>query len=311
MASPLSEYDALQHVSPVSAPSPQQSLPYPHDRDASAPEVVVDAATTPSTIVASPVTGNQDEGAKEVLAYDDAGKIAVPAAYEFQSSPPPQVIGVGGGGGGGGVPRQEEAERSTGPEDAAAPAPRPFKVLGLKRRTFWILLVVALLVIVAAAVGGGVGGALSSRKPKSTEDTAATSPTTTDSASTPSSTPPSSSSSSSTTTTPRPTPTFLNQTDTSSGHFFQGFSQPRMSGSHTGIVSAVGGADFSFDVRSYQFVARNTNCCLSFCRNATSEGWLGYLCESRTQSQAADAFSRVFVWCSDKRSDAYARGRCA
>ncbi len=84
-----------------------------------------------------------------------------------------------------------------------------------------------------------------------------------------------------------------------------------MTGEYTKVVSEVDGTDFKFDVRSYQFIARNTNCCLSFCTNATKEGWLGYMCESRKQPSATDAFSRVFVWCSDKRTDAVARGRCS
>jgi hypothetical protein len=43
------------------------------------------------------------------------------------------------------------------------------RILGLRRRTFWIVLAVALIVI-AAAIGGGVGGALGSRS-KSDSDT--------------------------------------------------------------------------------------------------------------------------------------------
>ncbi|KAF2108890.1 hypothetical protein BDV96DRAFT_652495 [Lophiotrema nucula] len=46
------------------------------------------------------------------------------------------------------------------------------RILGLKRRTFWILLGVAIFVVIAAAVGGGVGGALANRnKDKKNEQT--------------------------------------------------------------------------------------------------------------------------------------------
>ncbi|XWW92306.1 hypothetical protein V2A60_000229 [Cordyceps javanica] len=333
MASPRNESDPRQHVSPVSTQSPHSPMDS-RDRDADAPEAV-DAATTPSTFVASPATDyshprtasshhadGTDEGAKEVFTYDKSEKIAVPAAYEYHSSPYPQV-----------VPGQDDGlrqgeEPDTGRTAGGPVAPPPGKggaqprILGLRRRTFFILLVVA-CVVVAVAVGGGVGGALGSRKsnpggdaadPAATGSTSSATTTPTPS-STPSTTPPSSGSatgsSSSTSSAPSSKPTFLNQTNTDSGHFFQGFAEADMAGAHTDIVTEVDGADFPFDVRSYQFIARNTNCCLSFCKNATKEGWLGYLCESRKQPEATDVFSRVFVWCSDKRTDAVARGRCA
>ncbi|PQK17915.1 hypothetical protein BB8028_0009g01140 [Beauveria bassiana] len=311
MPSSHNENDPFQQVSPVSAQSPQT---HPNsnvrDRDADAPEAV-DAAMTPSTFVASPVTdyshagGGTDEGAKEVFTYDNSDKIAVPTAYEYQTSPYPQVVG------GHNIGQKPEADPEQSVGAPSGQKPRP-KILGLQRRIFYILLIAA-CVVIAAAVGGGVGGALGSKKSTSTSggttDPAATNPPA--SSSTPSSTQANATSSSSTSSAPSATATFLNQTSTSSGHFFQGFSETNMAGEYTRIVSQVGGADFAFDIRSYQYIAQNTNCCLSFCTNATREGWLGYVCESRKQNAATDAFSRVFVWCSDKRTDAVARGRCA
>lgn len=38
------------------------------------------------------------------------------------------------------------------------------KILGLRRRTFWILLVIGILVIGGAIIGGSVGGSLAVRK---------------------------------------------------------------------------------------------------------------------------------------------------
>ncbi|KAJ4163455.1 hypothetical protein LMH87_005183 [Akanthomyces muscarius] len=329
MTSPQGGSGPDQHASPVSALSPHNRTDS-SDRDADAPEAV-DPAMTPSTFVASPATDyshprtatsshadGTDEGAKEVFTYDKSEKIAVPTAYEYQNSPYPQVVGV----------QNEDHERGGDAEHNVGGAPSKSKkepqakILGLKRRTFFILLVI-MCVVIAVAVGGGVGGALGSKKSNSssgTTDSAATnesssvSSSTTAPTSTPSATTPSTSatkSSSSSSTAPSSTATFLNQTNTDSGHFFQGFSKPNMTGEHTSIVSEVDGADFAFDVHSYQFIARNTNCCLSFCTNATREGWLGYVCESKTQNDAADVFSRVFVWCSDKRTAAVARGRCA
>ncbi|KAM3502124.1 hypothetical protein MY10362_005056 [Beauveria mimosiformis] len=311
MPSSHNENDPFQQqVSPVSAQSPQthpNSNIITRDRDADAPEAV-DAAMTPSTFVASPATeyghaGGTDEDAKEAFTYDKSDKIAVPTAYEYQTSPYPQVVG------GQDIGQKPEAdpEPSVGASAALSGQEPRSKILGLQKRTFYILLIAACIVI-AAAVGGGVGGALASKKSTSTGGT--TDPAATNS--TPSSTRAGTTTSSSTSSAPgAATATFLNQTSTKSGHFFQGFSETNMAGAYTRIVSEVDGADFAFDVRSYQYIAQNTNCCLSFCTNATREGWLGYVCESRKQNAAADAFSRVFVWCSDKRTDAVARGRCA
>ncbi|KAJ6783606.1 hypothetical protein PWT90_05282 [Aphanocladium album] len=328
------ENDPHQYVSPVSAVSPQTHLDG-RDRDANAPEVV-DVAMTPSTFVASPATDyshprtassshadGTDEGAKEAVKYDESEKIAVPLANEYQNSPYPQVIGDYTPG----QNHEVDAERNAGAPAAPSGEKSQAKIMGLKRRTFFIVLVIV-CIIIAVAIGGGVGGALGSKKSQSnsaaTEPTASsTSTSASGSASASSTTAPSSSTSSTSSTTkssatktstssaPSSTAKFLNQTNTESGHFFQGFSENNMAGDYTDIISEVEGADFKFDVHSYEYIAKNTNCCLSFCKNATEEGWLGYVCESRKQNKATDGFSRVFVWCNNKHTNEVARGRCA
>jgi len=45
-----------------------------------------------------------------------------------------------------------------------AHTPAQSKILGMKRKTFFIVLAAILAVVIAAAVGGGVGGAMASRK---------------------------------------------------------------------------------------------------------------------------------------------------
>lgn len=177
MANPDRPGGLDHHASPVSALSPHSQTDG-GDRDANAPEAV-DAAMTPSTFVASPATDyshpqtaasshadGTDEGAKEVFVYDKSEKIAVPTAYEYHASPYPQVVGgqhvdhnVGDGTG-----RNED-----GALDKSGTKPRT-TILGLKRRTFFIVLVIA-CIIVAVAVGGGVGGALGSKKSNSSSET--------------------------------------------------------------------------------------------------------------------------------------------
>lgn len=331
--------DPQRHATPVSAVSSPQ-----HDREANAPEVV-EVAHTPSTFVASPETvhshqripaGSHGESAddaskeKEVIFFDPTEKVAVPVANEYQTSPSPQVIS--------GPNAVQKADADA--ERASTHTPPTSKILGLRRKVFFIILALV-CVIVVAAVGGGVGGALGSKKsspggasrPSSTmyvitvygdiykltsssssgvssASTSATNPsrsaTTSPSAST-TTTPTKSSTSSAT----KPTATFLNQTDTDSGHFFQGFSELNMTGKYTDIVDQEDGEDFKFNIRSYEWVAKNTNCCLSFCKNDTKEGWVGYVCQSRKQPEASDAFSRVFVWCDNNHTEGFATGRCA
>lgn len=166
MASPQSESNTHQHDSPVSALSPQTHVESV-DRDANAPEVV-DAARTPSTFVASPATDyshpsdGTEEGAKEAFAYDKSEKIAVPTAYEYQNSPYPQVVG----GQNEGYASGGDTERNVDGAPASSGKETQPKILGLKKRTFYILLVAA-FIIIAVAVGGGVGGALGSKKSSS------------------------------------------------------------------------------------------------------------------------------------------------
>ena len=52
----------------------------------------------------------------------------------------------------------------TPPPEVQQPA-QP-KILGMKRKTFFVVLAAALIAVIAAAVGGGVGGAMASRKTK-------------------------------------------------------------------------------------------------------------------------------------------------
>jgi hypothetical protein len=71
------------------------------------------------------------------------------------------------------------------------------------------------------------------------------------------------------------------------------------------------GADFDFAVNSFQWIARMTNCCVSFCNNATDEGWIGYQCLTKDQPVTSEGFTRVWIWCNDVHQLSNARGRCS
>ncbi|KAL7915209.1 hypothetical protein GGI35DRAFT_173547 [Trichoderma velutinum] len=178
------------------------------------------------------------------------------------------------------------------------------RICGLPKRTLWILVIVAVLVL-AAAIGGGVGGGLAAKNSKGD--------TPSDAASTTSSTPSSTSTSSttstktSTTTSSSPTPSFLNNQTTSGNTFaFQGFSNDTFLGKATTIIDDEGGTDLGFEAHSYVWLPSVTDCCITFCTNATSKGMVGWLCSQRKQPKSSDPFKRVYVWCHQKHEKANA-----
>ncbi|RFU75368.1 fungal specific transcription factor domain-containing [Trichoderma arundinaceum] len=180
------------------------------------------------------------------------------------------------------------------------------RICGLRRKTFWILLIIA-IVVVAAAVGGGVGGGLSAKnsKEKTSSGDAEGASTTGSNTSTPTSTP--KTSSTSTTTSSSPTPTFLNNQTASGNTFaFQAFSDDTFLGKATAVIDDEGGRDLGFEAHSYVWVPSLTDCCITFCTNATSKGMVGWLCSQRKQPKSSDPFKRVYVWCHQKHEKANA-----
>ncbi|OPB37419.1 hypothetical protein A0O28_0043310 [Trichoderma guizhouense] len=180
------------------------------------------------------------------------------------------------------------------------------RICGLPRRTLWILVIVAVIVL-AAAIGGGVGGGLAAKNSKS--DAPPSDAASTTSSSTPSSTSTSSTTSTrtSTTTSSSPTPSFLNNQTTSGNTFaFQGFSNDTFLGKASTIIDDEGGTDLGFEAHSYVWLPSVTDCCITFCTNATSKGMVGWLCSQRKQPKSSDPFKRVYVWCHQKHEKANA-----
>ena len=91
------------------------------------------------------------------------------------------------------------------------------------------------------------------------------------------------------------------------GFAFQGFSRDNFSGAYTDIVRKEKGTDFEFDIHSYAWRPLLTSCCLSFCNNATAEGYVGYWCNERNQTSASASFSRIYVWCGNDHSEKNAK----
>ncbi|TFB04371.1 hypothetical protein CCMA1212_003849 [Trichoderma ghanense] len=185
------------------------------------------------------------------------------------------------------------------------------RILGLRKRTFWIVVGILLALVVAAAVGGGVGGGLASKKEKggaspveeasSTSSGAPTSTSPLPSSTTGSSTSTSPSTTTSTTTSSSPTPTFLNNQTTSGNTFaFQAFAADKFLGNATAVIDDEGGTDLGFEAHSYVWLPSLTDCCITFCTNATSKGMVGWLCSQRKQPESSDPFKRVYVWCHQK-----------
>ncbi|KAH0498139.1 hypothetical protein TgHK011_005411 [Trichoderma gracile] len=183
------------------------------------------------------------------------------------------------------------------------------KILGLRKKAFWILVGIVLALVVAAAVGGGVGGGLASKE-KGDAGSVDEASTTSSGAPTSTSPPPSSTTSSSRTSTSSttstsssssPTPTFLNNQTTSGNTFaFQAFAAGKFLGNATAVIDDEGGTDLGFEAHSYVWVPALTDCCITFCTNATSKGMVGWLCSQRKQPESSDPFRRVYVWCHQK-----------
>ncbi|EHK26170.1 uncharacterized protein TRIVIDRAFT_142897, partial [Trichoderma virens Gv29-8] len=95
-----------------------------------------------------------------------------------------------------------------------------------------------------------------------------------------------------------PTPSFLNNQTTSGNTFaFQAFADDTFLGNATAIIDDEGGTDLGFEAHSYVWVPSVSDCCITFCTNATSKGMVGWLCSQRKQPKSSDAFKRVYVWC--------------
>ncbi|KAK4082990.1 uncharacterized protein Triagg1_1880 [Trichoderma aggressivum f. europaeum] len=180
------------------------------------------------------------------------------------------------------------------------------RICGLPRRTLWILVIVAVIVL-AAAIGGGVGGGLAAKNSKgdAPPDAASTTSSTPSSTSTSSTT--STKTSSTTSSSSSPTPSFLNNQTTSGNTFaFQAFSNDTFLGKATTIIDDEGGTDLGFEAHSYVWLPSVTDCCITFCTNATSKGMVGWLCSQRKQPKSSDPFKRVYVWCHQKHEKANA-----
>jgi hypothetical protein len=172
------------------------------------------------------------------------------------------------------------------------------KILGLKRRTFFVVAIIVSILLLAAIIGGAVGGTLSKQSSTQSGHQEAsqqtTSPTTTSTTSSSSASSTSSSSSSSSSPTPTTIPT-LNNSTAPRGQAFQAFSSPDYLGAATPIIRALGFHDLNISARSYVWLPDETGCCLTFCANRTTA--TGWWCQQRFQTQSSGPFQRVYVWC--------------
>jgi hypothetical protein len=117
------------------------------------------------------------------------------------------------------------------------------------------------------------------------------------------------SASTSTSSSPSPSSTLVflnNQTTPSSSFAFQGFAAANYLGNATSIIHTEGGTNFPFQLNSYVWLPNTTDCCVSFCLNATNAGETGYRCEERYRPSASGPFGRIFVWCGQTHADANA-----
>ncbi|PTB69641.1 hypothetical protein BBK36DRAFT_1134281 [Trichoderma citrinoviride] len=320
---PEDERQLISHPLPPAAAATTTSPPPP-------PPPPIERAASPSSTISSgygPTMGMypaHDEGLPEVVMPDETPQALSRLEAEYkrkylEGDAAPQTvipkdvdttkIAVAGG-----SPMYEVAPSDGTREDVEGAGTTTGmgaekRIFGLRKRTFWILGGILLALVVAAAVGGGVGGGLASRKdkggasPVDEASTTSSAPTSTSPSpsSTTSSTSTSSTSSSTTTSSSSPTPTFLNNQTTSGNTFaFQAFASDKFLGNATAVIDDEGATDLGFEAHSYVWLPALTDCCITFCTNATSRGMVGWLCSQRKQPESSDPFKRVYVWCHQK-----------
>lgn len=155
-------------MSPVSPHQQQYQQPDQQDPDANLPEVYVENLSQVVTQNAPPY----DQGDKYAVGDDsDTLKHAV------HQDPTNLAVEAPGGVSPGAMTASQHDLPPYGPAKNAT-------ILGLKRKTFFIILI---LIVIAAAVGGGVGGGLasSSKSDSSSSDDATATPTSTSTSHTP------------------------------------------------------------------------------------------------------------------------------
>ncbi|OTA02329.1 hypothetical protein A9Z42_0026780 [Trichoderma parareesei] len=325
--------DERQLISPSPPPPPPPDSPPPAAAAAGTatspplPPPPVERAASPSSTISSgygPTMGMypaHDEGLPEVVMPDETPQALSRLEAEYKrkylegDSAPQTVIpkdmdttkiAVAGG-----SPYEVTPDGTRVDVEGAGTAGKGAEktILGLRKKTFWILVGIVLALVVAAAVGGGVGGGLASKKDKGGASSVDEAATTSSGAPTSTSPSPSSTTSSSRTSTSSttsstsssPTPTFLNNQTTSANTFaFQAFAANKFLGNATAVIDDEGGTDLGFEAHSYVWLPALTDCCITFCTNATSKGMVGWLCSQRKQPESSDPFRRVYVWCHQK-----------
>lgn len=95
------------------------------------------------------------------------------------------------------------------------------------------------------------------------------------------------------------TSTFLSNSTDPDGFAFQAFSDRNYAGSASPVIRDELFTDFDFNGSSYVWIPNFTDCCVTFCANKTSSGWVGWWCPERRQPNASHWFERIYVGCGD------------
>ncbi|KAK3315689.1 hypothetical protein B0H66DRAFT_269289 [Apodospora peruviana] len=282
-----------------------------HPPDENLPEVVPDQPNPfpqviydPSPQVVSPYhAANQQynftERDKYPAIYDDAPKLPHEGQEWMTGATPVSALSPGGGM----MPWERlpaGQEAAVDDPNAGQPTDTKKRILGMTRRTF-IIVSIVLIAVIGAAVGGGVGGTINSRNSQASTTTTAAAESSSRSSSTPNPTgsTTSSSTTSTTSTAPAATVTFLNNQTTGYGLAFQGFEEPNYLGGSTPIIREEGFHDFGFNCKSYVWLPNTTDCCVTFCANATAAGAVGWWCNPRYRAgtSTGTGFPRIYIWC--------------
>lgn len=95
------------------------------------------------------------------------------------------------------------------------------------------------------------------------------------------------------------TPICLNNSTYPGGFAFQAFSDRDYGGGASPVIRDDLFTDLDFTASSYVWIPNSTDCCVTFCANKTSSGWIGWWCQERRQPNASHLFERIYVGCGD------------
>lgn len=89
------------------------------------------------------------------------------------------------------------------------------------------------------------------------------------------------------------------------GFTFRGWKNANFKGKATDIVATTGFLDLPFDVTSYKWAPKGTDCCITMCQGKKKD--VGWRCTSFDREKSSAKFGRIFIGCGAEASQESSR----